>query len=76
MPGYILGGVAYFALPWCLGTIMGLVGIGLQSNPIWPAFGRMLSTTELNNGLVLPYSALATAGKGGAVAVVIIIFMA
>lgn len=76
VPGYVLGGVLYFGLPWCLGTVMGLAGLSLQTNPIWPAFGRKLSTTEMNAGLPLAYTALAVAGKGGAVAVVILIFMA
>ncbi|EPQ25824.1 uncharacterized protein PFL1_06691 [Pseudozyma flocculosa PF-1] len=78
VPGYILGGVLYFGLPWCIGTTMGLAGVGLQAsnNPIWPAVGRALSTDEQNNGLPLAYAALATAGKGGAVAVVVLIFMA
>lgn len=76
VPGYILGGVLYFGLPWCLGTVMGLAGWSLQSNPIWPAFGRQLSNKELSEGLPLAYTALAVAGKGGAVAVVILIFMA
>ena len=76
VPGYILGGVLYFGLPWCLGTVMGLAGWSLQSNPIWPAYGRSLSSSELSAGLPLAYSALAVAGKGGAVAVVILIFMA
>lgn len=76
VPGYILGGVLYFGLPWCLGTVMGLSGWSLQNNPIWPAYGRMLSDTELAAGLPLAYTALAVAGKGGAVAVVILIFMA
>lgn len=76
VPGYILGGVLYFGLPWCLGTVMGLAGWSLQANPIWPAYGRQLSSTELSAGLPLAYAALAVAGKGGAVAVVILIFMA
>ncbi|SJX66556.1 probable DUR3-Urea permease [Sporisorium reilianum f. sp. reilianum] len=76
VPGYILGGVLYFGLPWCLGTVMGLAGWSLQSNPIWPAYPRPLSSTELSAGLPLAYAALAVAGKGGAVAVVILIFMA
>lgn len=76
VPGYILGGVLYFGLPWCLGTVMGLAGWSLQTNPIWPAYGRSLSSTELSAGLPLAYAALAVAGKGGAVAVVILIFMA
>ncbi|EST06845.1 Sodium/solute symporter [Kalmanozyma brasiliensis GHG001] len=76
VPGYILGGVLYFGLPWCLGTVMGLAGWALQTNPVWPAYGRALSATELSSGLPLGYAALAVAGKGGAVAVVILIFMA
>ncbi|CAO1639059.1 unnamed protein product [Sympodiomycopsis kandeliae] len=76
VPAYLAGGVLYFGIPWALGTVMGLASIGLQSNPIWPAFGRALTKTEVNGGLPLAYTALAVAGKGGAVAVVILIFMA
>lgn len=76
VPGYLLGGVIYFGLPWCLGTVMGLGSLSLQNFPSWPAFGRELSTTELNAGLILPYSGMAVAGKAGAVAVVIVVFMA
>lgn len=76
MPGYILGGVLYFGIPWALGTTMGLAAVGLQNNPIWPAFGRSLTMTETADGLPLGYAALAVAGKGGAVAVVVLIFMA
>ncbi|SPO31781.1 probable DUR3 - Urea permease [Ustilago trichophora] len=76
VPGYVLGGVLYFGLPWCLGTVMGLAGWSIQNNPIWPAYGRSLSSKELSDGLPLAYTALAVAGKGGAVAVVILIFMA
>ncbi len=49
VPGYVLGGVLYFGLPWCLGTVMGLAGWSLQTNPIWPAYGRALSATELSS---------------------------
>lgn len=74
--GYILGGILYFAMPFVLGTTMGLAAVGLGTNPIWPTYGRALSMTELNDGLPLAYTAYATAGKGGAVAVVLLIFMA
>ncbi|KAE8211314.1 hypothetical protein CF327_g4914 [Tilletia walkeri] len=76
VPGYIIGGILYFGFVWALGTVAGLGGVALTSNPAWPAFGRMLNASELANGLVLPYSAQVVAGKGGAVAVVIVIFMA
>lgn len=35
-----------------------------------------MTTTEVGNGLVLPYAAIAIAGKGGAAAVLLITFMA
>ncbi|CAD6893757.1 unnamed protein product [Tilletia laevis] len=76
VPGYIIGGILYFGFVWALGTVAGLGGVALTSNPAWPAFGRMLNESELANGLVLPYSTQVVAGKGGAVAVVIVIFMA
>ncbi|UZJ52286.1 hypothetical protein CBS101457_001606 [Exobasidium rhododendri] len=77
-PGYMLGGILYFGIPWSLGTVMGFVGVGLgfTNSPYWPVHGRALSEAENNNGLVLPYAALATVGNAGAVAVVIVIFMA
>lgn len=77
-PGYILGGILYFAIPWALGTVMGSVGVGLAftDSPYWPVKGRMLSDAENANGLILPYAGLATVGTPGAVAVVIVIFLA
>ncbi|CAO1614854.1 unnamed protein product [Parajaminaea phylloscopi] len=76
VPGYLLGGVLYFGIPWALGTVMGLAAVGLENNPVWPAFGRALTAQETADGLPLGYAALAVAGKGGAVATVVIIFMA
>jgi len=35
-----------------------------------------MSSTEVSNGLVLPYFAITIAGKGGAAAIVLITFMA
>lgn len=76
VPGYLLGGALYMGLPWCLGTVSGLSAIALQNSDSWPAFGRRLTDHELNAGLVLPYLGMAVAGKGGAVAVTVVIFMA
>ncbi len=37
---------------------------------------KRMSATEISNGLVLPYAAITIAGKGGAVGVLLITFMA
>ncbi|SPO07032.1 probable DUR3 - Urea permease [Cephalotrichum gorgonifer] len=76
VPGYIVGGIAYFAIPWCLGTLMSSIALGLENSPVFPTYPRRMSPTEVSNGLVLPYAAIAIAGKGGAAAILIITFMA
>lgn len=76
VPGYIVGGIAYFGIPWCLGTLMSLSAIALESTERFPTYPRRMSTVEVSNGLVMPYAAIAIAGKGGAVAVLLITFMA
>ena len=76
VPGYVIGGIFYFAIPWCLGTLMSSVALGLENTPRFPTYPRRMSELEVGNGLVLPYAAIAIAGKGGAAAVLLITFMA
>jgi Na+/proline symporter len=76
VPGYVIGGLLYFAIPWCLGTLMSSITLGLENNPIFPTYPRRMNSQEIGNGLVLPYAAMAIAGKGGAAAVLLITFMA
>ncbi|KAI1629485.1 SSS family solute:Na+ symporter [Exophiala viscosa] len=75
VPGYVLGGVASFSVPWCVGTIVGLAGLALEVTPIWPGYPTRLTADEVANGLVLPYVAQAVAGKAGAGAILLTIFM-
>ncbi|PNS16194.1 hypothetical protein CAC42_1957 [Sphaceloma murrayae] len=74
--GYVVGGIAYFAIPWALGTLMSFVALGLEGQALFPTYPRRMTATEVSNGLVLPYSAIAIAGKGGAAGVLLITFMA
>ncbi len=76
VPGYITGGIAYFAIPWCFGTLMSFAALSLEGTSRFPTFPRRMSGTEISNGLVLPYAAIAIAGKGGAAAILLITFMA
>lgn len=77
VPGYIIGGIAYFAIPWCLGTLMSLAALSLETtSSTFPTYPNRMSAVEVSSGLVLPYAAIAIAGKGGAVAVLLITFMA
>ncbi|KAJ5789174.1 uncharacterized protein N7518_006185 [Penicillium psychrosexuale] len=76
VPGYIIGGNAYFAIPFTFGTVVGLGALVLEQTPIWPTYPRRMTQAEVSGGLVLPYTAQAVAGKGGAAAILLILFMA
>ena len=76
LPGYIMGGISWFAIPWLCATTMGLAGLALEGNPVFPTYPNRMSSADVSAGLVLPYAAVALLGKGGAVATLLIVFMA
>jgi urea-proton symporter len=76
LPGYIIGGLSWFAIPWLTATTMGLAAIALESNPRFPTFPERMTEAEVSAGLALPYAAVALLGQGGAVATLLMVFMA
>ncbi|GAO15447.1 uncharacterized protein UV8b_02223 [Ustilaginoidea virens] len=76
LPGYIMGGLAWFAIPWLTATTLGLSALALESNPRFPTYPHRMSQDEVSAGLALPYAAVALLGKGGAVATLIMVFLA
>ncbi|RVD89011.1 uncharacterized protein DFL_000035 [Arthrobotrys flagrans] len=74
-PGYVLGGLSWFGIPWLAATTMGLAGLALSKSPAFPIYPEQLTVTEINAGLVLPMAATALMGKGGAVCAILLIFM-
>lgn len=76
LPGYVLGGLSWFPIPWLTATTMGLSAIALETNPSFPSYPDRLSTDDVSAGLVLPSAAVAMMGKGGAVASLFMVFMA
>ncbi|KAF4595192.1 urea active transporter [Ophiocordyceps camponoti-floridani] len=76
LPGYIMGGAAWFAIPWVTATTLGLAALALESSPRFPTYPDRMTEAEVSAGLVLPYAAVALLGKGGAVMTLIIIFLA
>lgn len=76
LPGYIAGGIAWFAIPWLTATTMGFACLALESNPNFPTYPNRLSSEQVSAGLVLPSAAVALMGKGGAVATLFMVFMA
>lgn len=74
--GYFLGTLCWFSIPFCLATTFGLVGRALEASPLYPTYPALLSAKQYAAGLALPYAAQALMGKGGAVAILLQIFMA
>lgn len=72
LPGYVMGGLSWFAIPWLTATSMGLAGLALERYDVWPTFPDRMSSADVTAGLVLPNTAVAILGKGGAVATLLL----
>lgn len=69
LPGYLIGGLSWFAIPFCLATTFGLAARALQGQSSM----RVLTALDVSSGLTLPYTAQALMGTGGAVFVLLLI---
>lgn len=76
LPGYVFGGLAWFAIPWLTATTMGLAGLALENTPAWPTYPNKMSAADVTAGLTLPNTAVALLGKNGAAACLVMLFMA
>lgn len=76
LPGYIIGGLSWFAIPWLCATTMGLSALALEGNPAFPTYPNRMDPADVSAGLVLPYAAVGLLGKSGAICTLIMIFMA
>lgn len=74
--GYILGGIAWFSLPFCLSTTLGLAAAGLENRSVFPTYPDPMSAEQVGAGLVMPFAAEALMGKSGVAMVLIMVFMA
>jgi hypothetical protein len=72
LPGYIMGGLSWFAIPWLAATTMGLAALALESNPVFPGYPARMAASDVSAGLVLPTAAVAMLGSGGAVATLLL----
>ncbi|KAK3111606.1 hypothetical protein LTR53_012968 [Teratosphaeriaceae sp. CCFEE 6253] len=72
LPGYMIGGLAWFSVPFCLATTFGLAARAMQGLPEM----HTITPTDISQGLALPYAAIALMGSGGSVFVLLLVFMA
>ncbi|OQD70514.1 hypothetical protein PENDEC_c023G00451 [Penicillium decumbens] len=73
VPGYNIAAVAVFGIPWGIGTVIGLTARALHNTPIFPT--HPLTQTEINMGMVMPYTLKALIGDRGLIAFFFLVFM-
>jgi urea-proton symporter len=73
---YLLGGIAWYGIPFGFATAMGLGCAALTSSPSFPTHPDPLSAAQNGAGLSSPATAIALLGKGGAGLMLLLLFMA
>ncbi|KAJ5833351.1 Sodium/solute symporter [Penicillium riverlandense] len=76
VPGYIIAALAVFGIPWGLGTVIGLATRAIHNTPIFPTYPGPLTDTEVNMGMVMPYTLKALIGDRGIIGFFFLLFMA
>lgn len=74
--GYLLGGSCWFTIPFVLATTFGLTAVATEVLPVFPTYPNPMTAQEINDGMAMPYAAMAVMGKGGGIGVLLMIFMA
>ncbi|KAJ7827131.1 urea transporter [Mycena olivaceomarginata] len=69
---YLLGGLAWFAIPFTFATTLGLAAVALRGDPAM----RILSPADVSAGLPASAAASALLGKSGAAALLVLLFLA
>jgi len=69
---YLLGGLAWFSIPFAFATTLGLSAVALYGDPDM----RVLSPADVSAGLPAPSAAAALLGTSGAAAMLILLFLA
>ena len=76
VPGYDLASLAIFAVPWGLGTVMGLSARVIETLPVFPTYPGTFTADQVASGFVMPYTIKALLGSGGTVGMLLLLFMA
>lgn len=72
---YILGGIAWYGIPFGFATAMGLGCAALTGSESFPTYPDALTAAQTSQGLSSPATAIALMGKGGAVLMLILLFV-
>ncbi|KAH8898410.1 urea active transporter 1 [Thozetella sp. PMI_491] len=73
---YLLGGLAWYGIPYGFATAMGLGCVALTGSPSFPTFPNPLNAVQVGGGFSAPATAIALMGKNGAALMLLLLFMA
>ncbi|KAJ5703547.1 hypothetical protein N7493_011472 [Penicillium malachiteum] len=76
LPGYLLGSISWFTIPFVLASTFGLIAAATEHLPSFPTYPNRMNSYEVTSGLAMPYAALSVMGDGGDFAVLLMVFMA
>ncbi|KAI1080720.1 Sodium:solute symporter family-domain-containing protein [Whalleya microplaca] len=76
VPGYNLAALSIFAVPWAMGTVMGLTARAFQNTSVYPFLPTGFSSAQVDSGYVMPYTIHALLGSGGSAGMLLLLFMA
>lgn len=76
LPAYVMGGLAWMPIPFLISLTMGFACLTTELSPKFPTYPDPLSSYQVSQGLVLPAAAVTVMGKGGAVATLLMVFLA
>jgi urea-proton symporter len=62
LPGYMIGGLSWFSIPFCLATTFGLAARALEHTPAWPTYPNPMTADQIAQGLPFPFAVQALMG--------------
>ncbi|KAL2689029.1 hypothetical protein Neosp_003080 [[Neocosmospora] mangrovei] len=76
LPGYMLGGLCWFTIPFVLASTFGLAAAATEHLPSFPTYPERMTAKQVSDGMAMPFAAMALMGDGGAVAILLMVLMA
>lgn len=74
--GYLGGGCGWFAIPFGFATTLGLSAVALTNHPDFPTYPEPMTSRQIQAGLPAAFGAQTLLGPGGAIALLVTLFMA
>lgn len=62
-------------MPWGIGTVIGLSARAIENTPIFVTYPEMMTTAQVNSGLVMPFVVKSLFGSSAVIAILVLIFM-